>query len=83
MALQIEGASGLFFDPENIDGFSGVTYKLFTRWQTTPSAEWTYLGDYETIEAQPLSKVEWNEQKGKVGGHTYDIALVLEVFFMI
>lgn len=68
MAPQIEGASGLFFDPDQIEGFTGggVTYKLFTRLRTTPRAEWMYLGDYETIEAQPLSKAEWNEQEGKV-----------------
>jgi hypothetical protein len=83
MAPQIEGASGLFFDPDNLDNFTGVTYKLFTRLRTTPRAEWTYLGDYEAIEAQPLSKAEWNEQEGKVGGHPYGIALVLKVCFML
>jgi len=83
MAPQIEGASGLFFDPDHIDGFAGLTvFKLFTRLRTTPRAEWTYLGDYETIEAQPLSKAEWDEQEGKVG-HPYGIALVLEVYFML
>ncbi|EDR04961.1 uncharacterized protein LACBIDRAFT_303888 [Laccaria bicolor S238N-H82] len=66
MAPEIPGAGGLFFNPDHIPGFTGIKYRLFTRIQRTPKALWTYVGEYEALVSQSLSKAEWNEQTNRV-----------------
>jgi hypothetical protein len=69
MAPEIPGAGGLFFNPDHMEGFTGIRYRLFTRIQRTPKALWTYVGEYEAFESQSLSKAEWNEQTNRVSNN--------------